>query len=50
MKVCRQAGCRPAGGCRKYLFAGALFGATFKEAIVITDSGGHFIHAGARQE
>lgn len=38
------------GVCRKYLFAGALFGATFREAIVITDSSGHVIHAEARQE
>jgi hypothetical protein len=38
------------GICRKYLFAGALWGATFREAIVITDSSGHVIHAEARQE
>jgi hypothetical protein len=38
------------GVCRKYLFAGALWGATFREAIVITDSGGQVIHAEARQE
>jgi hypothetical protein len=38
------------GVCRKYLFAGALWGATFREAIVITDSRGHVVHAEARQE
>jgi hypothetical protein len=39
-----------AGGCQKYVFAGAVWGATFKEAIVITDAKGFVVHAVARQE
>jgi hypothetical protein len=39
-----------AGGCKEYIFAGALWGATFKEAIVIVDPKGYVIHAVARQE
>jgi hypothetical protein len=38
------------GHCKKYLFAGAAWGASFKEAIVIVDSTGHVVHAEARQE
>lgn len=41
--------CR-SGTCMKYLFASAAWGASFKEAIVITDSKGYVIHAEARQE
>lgn len=39
-----------AGGCRKYIFAGAIWGATFKEAIVIADARGVVVHAVVRQE
>jgi hypothetical protein len=39
-----------AGGCKKYIFAGAIWGATFKEAIVIADPRGNVIHAVTRQE
>jgi hypothetical protein len=39
-----------AGGCKEYIFAGAIWGATFKEAIVIVDQKGYVIHAVARQE
>jgi len=41
--------CR-SGGCRRYLFAGAAWGASYKEAIVIVDSRGRVVHAEARQE
>jgi hypothetical protein len=41
--------CR-SGTCKKYLFASAAWGASFKEAIVITDSRGYVLHAEARQE
>ena len=39
-----------AGGCKEYIFAGANWGASYKEAIVITDRTGRVIHAQARQE
>ena len=39
-----------AGGCKKYVFAGALWGATFKEAIVITDPRGYVIKSFTRPE
>jgi hypothetical protein len=38
------------GGCKKYLFAGARWGASFKEAIVIVDQKGRVLNALARQE
>jgi hypothetical protein len=38
------------GGCRRYLFAGAAWGASYKEAIVIVDSKGRVIEAMVRQE
>ena len=38
------------GGCRQYLFAGARWGASYKEAIVVTDSDGKVLFARARQE
>jgi hypothetical protein len=38
------------GGCKKYLFAGARWGASFKEAIVIVDPNGRVLNALARQE
>lgn len=38
------------GGCRKFLFAGARFGSSFKEAVVIVDRSGVVVHAVARQE
>jgi len=39
-----------AGGCKKYVFAGAVWGATFKEAIVIAGPKGDVVYAVARQE
>lgn len=39
-----------ARGCKKYVFAGALWGATFKEAFVMVDSKGNVIHAIVRNE
>lgn len=38
------------GGCKEYIFAGANWAASYKEAIVITDRNGRVIHAQARQE
>jgi hypothetical protein len=38
------------GSCKKYLFAGADWGSTFREAIVIVDQRGTVVHAEARQE
>jgi hypothetical protein len=37
-------------GCKKYVFAGAFWGATFKEAIVIADPKENVIFTEARQE
>jgi hypothetical protein len=39
-----------AGSCKEYIFAGANWGASYKEAIVITDQMGRVIQAHARQE
>ena len=39
-----------AGGCKEYIFAGANWGASYKEAIVITDQMDRVIQAHARQE
>lgn len=41
--------CR-SGGCRRYLFAGAAWGASYKEAIIIVDSRGRVVEAIVRQE
>jgi len=38
------------GGCKEYIFAGANWGASYREAIVIADRKGRVIHAQARQE
>ena len=38
------------GGCKEYIFAGANWGASYKEAIVITDLTDRVIQAQARQE
>ena len=38
------------GGCKEYIFAGARWGASYKEAIVIADRNGRVVHAQARQE
>lgn len=39
-----------AGDCKEYIFAGANWGASYKEASVITDQMGRVIKAHARQE
>ena|SRR5260221_348193 len=38
------------GDCVEYFFAGANFGVSHREAIVITDRNGRVVHAEARQE
>jgi hypothetical protein len=38
------------GGCKEYIFAGADWGASYKEAIVIVDRTGRVLYAIARQE
>lgn len=38
------------GDCKEYFFAGARWGASYKEAIVITDRNGCVLLAQARQE
>ena len=38
------------GGCKEYIFAGANWGASYKEAIVIADRNGRVVLAKARQE
>ena len=38
------------GGCKKYVFAGGLWGPTFREAIIIADRNGFVIRSIERQE
>lgn len=38
------------GGCKSYYFAGGLWGPTFREAIVVTDSRGFVVYTEKRQE
>lgn len=42
--------CIVGGGCTEYRFAGARWGASYKEAIVFTDRTGRVVMAQARQE
>jgi hypothetical protein len=37
------------GRCKKYLFSGAAWGPTFREAVVIVDSRGYVLYAVSRQ-
>jgi hypothetical protein len=38
------------GSCRRYLFSGAAWGSSYKEAIVIVDSKGRVVESRVRQE